>query len=189
MVDKNEVYIAFEILLEEIEAVANSIREAGSQAFQRGSYDEAQRMIEVATRLADFRDKVKGLQREWSDLFAKHVPKVKRKGQRRKFEKLPRGLRTPEKAFRRPILEVLVELGGRARIDEVLRKVEERMQGVLNSSDLQPLPSNPHTIRWQNTAQWCRYKLVREGLLKDDSPRGIWEISERGRETLQRGRV
>ena len=189
MVDRNEVYIAFEILLEEIKAVANSINEAGSQAFQRGSYDEAWQMIEAAMQLADFRNKVKELQREWSDLFAKYAPKGKREGQRRKFGKLPRGLRTSEEAFRRPILDALVELGGRARVSEVLERVKERMQDVLNSYDLQPLPSNPHTVRWQNTAQWCRNTLAREGLLKDDSPRGIWEISERGREALQKGKV
>jgi hypothetical protein len=31
--------------------------------------------------------------------------------------------------------------------------------------------------------------MVREGLLKSDSPRGIWEISERGRKALQEGKV
>jgi hypothetical protein len=27
--------------------------------------------------------------------------------------------------------------------------------------------------------------LVREGLMKDDSPRGVWEISEAGRQYLR----
>jgi len=187
--NKNEVHIAFEILLEEIEAVANSVNAAGSQAFQRGSYDEARQMIEVATRLADFRERVKALQREWGALFAQHTPKRQGRGERRKLGKLPRGWRTPEEAFRRPILEALIELGGRAPMGDVLHMVEEKMKGVLNPYDLQPLPSNPRTIRWQNTAQWCRHTLVREGLLKSDSPWGVWEISEQGRQALRKGEV
>jgi len=58
----NEVNTAFEILLEEIELVANSLHEEGAAAFKAGDYDAARRAIEDATRLADFRDKVKALQ-------------------------------------------------------------------------------------------------------------------------------
>ncbi|RMH13146.1 MAG: hypothetical protein D6698_14360, partial [Gammaproteobacteria bacterium] len=38
---------------------------------------------------------------------------------------------------------------------------------------------------WRNTAQWCRNTMVREGLMKSDSPYGIWEITEAGRKYLQ----
>ncbi len=31
---------------------------------------------------------------------------------------------------------------------------------------------------------WCRYTLREEGLLKADSPHGLWEISDKGREWL-----
>ena len=33
---------------------------------------------------------------------------------------------------------------------------------------------------WRNGAQWARHAMVTEGLLKADSPRGIWEISPAG---------
>jgi len=185
--NRNEVYIAFEILLEEIEQVANGINEAGAKAFQKGAYDEARRMIEIATRLAEFREKVKALQKEWGTIFASRVPEPKKR--RRRPGRLERGLRTSEDAFRKPILEALVELGGRAEMPRVLELLEKKMQGVLNDYDYQPLPSDPKTIRWRNTAQWCRNTMVREGLLKSDSPRGIWEISERGRQALQEDMV
>ena len=105
------------------------------------------------------------------------------------MKRLKRGLRTSEDAFRKPILEALVELEGRAEMSKVLDLVEKKMQGILNDYDYQSLPSDPKTIRWRNTAQWCRNTMVREGLLKSDSPRGIWEISERGRKALQEGKV
>jgi len=52
--NKNEVNIAFEILLEEIELVANQLNESGADAFRIGDYDKARQAIEEATRLADF---------------------------------------------------------------------------------------------------------------------------------------
>ena len=36
---------------------------------------------------------------------------------------------------------------------------------------------------------WRRFNLVKMGLLKDDSPRGIWEISDAGRRALENGRI
>lgn len=174
---------AFEILLEEIEAVADTLNDAGAEAFRAGDYDKARAAIEEATRLAEFREKVKALQKEWLGLFAK-VPRQKRRTSRKAKGRLPRELRTPEDAFRRPILEALVELSGSASIGEVLDRVEQKMKGVLNQYDYEPLPSDPRSVRWRNTAQWCRYTLVREGLMKKDSPHGIWEISEQGRKWL-----
>jgi len=162
--DRNEVHIAFEILLEEIEQVANSINDAGAEAFQKGAYDEARRMIEIATRLTEFRERVKALQDEWRSIFTGYAPEGRMRRRKR-----PKRLK--------------------AEMSKVLDLVERKMRGILNDYDYQPLPSDPNTIRWRNTAQWCRNTMVREGLLKSDSPRGIWEISERGRKALQEGKV
>ena len=180
---RNEVHAAFEILLEEIEAVTNGLNEAGADAFRAGDYEKAKAAIEEATRLAEFREKVKGLQKEWAGLASSRSA-VQSPKRRQTSVRLPRGLRTPEDAFRRPILETLVELGGRAAIGDVLDRVEEKMKGVLNKYDYQPLPSDPRSERWRNTAQWCRNALVRDGLMKSDSSYGIWEISGQGRRWL-----
>lgn len=183
--NKNEVNIAFEILLEEIELVANQLNESGADAFHARDYDKARQAIEEATRLADFREKVKALKREWEGLVAGGLKVRQPKPRRTAKGRLERGLRTPEEAFRRPILEALVELGGRASIGDVLERVGAKMKGVLNSYDYESLPSNPRSVRWKNTAQWCRNTLVREGLMKSDSPAGIWEISDLGRKRFE----
>ena len=185
--NKDEVQSAFEILLEEIERILEDINDAGARAFQRGAYDEARQISERAKWLAEFHDRVKALQQEWASHFPGHIP---REGTpHRGFGRLRRGIQTPEKAFRRPILEALVALGGRGRMSEVLDLVEKKMKGVLTDYDYQSLPSRLGTPRWRNTAQWCRLKMVREGLLKNDSPPGIWEISEKGREALRGGEI
>lgn len=181
---RNEVNIAFEILLEEIEMITNALNEEGAATFKAGDYDAARRAIEQATRLAEFREKVKALQKEWAATGSK-APVRKKTVKRPAKQRLPRGLRTAEDHFRRPILEALVELGGKASIREVLDRVEKKMAGKLTKYDLEPLPSDRKTVRWRNAAQWCRNSLVREGLMKADSPYGIWEISESGRKALQ----
>lgn len=191
-IDRNEVHVAFEIVLEEIEQVANAVHEAGATALLSGRYDETEAALDYAKRLAEFRERVKSLQAEWDRLVGSGPMPVQRsttKPRRRRHPALARGLRTPESQFRRPILEALAELGGRASIDAVLACLEQKMRDVLNEYDRQPLPSTPHELRWQNTAAWCRYTLVQEGLLRPDSPRGIWELSDAGRRALETGEV
>jgi len=40
--------------------------------------------------------------------------------------------------------------------------------------------------RWFNTASWEYSQMKREeGLFKENVPKGIWEISEKGRQYLQ----
>ncbi|MGC9057292.1 MAG: winged helix-turn-helix domain-containing protein [Candidatus Saccharicenans sp.] len=181
--EKNEVNEAFEILLEEIEAVSNDLSEQGSMALKSGDYDKAHLAIEQATRLQEFREKVKALQKEWKSLFK---GKIRRQVKRNTVKKLKRGLRTPEGAFRQPILESLIELGGSAKMAEVLNLVEKKLKGKLTKFDYEPLPSDRKTIRWTNTARGCRNTLVKEGLLKSGSPYGIWEISEKGIKFLRK---
>jgi hypothetical protein len=100
-----------------------------------------------------------------------------------KIERLPKGLKTPNQFYRRPILESLYELGGRANAKDVLRVLEGKIKSHLNEYDLQRLKSSPE-LRWHKTANFVRLSLKQEGLLKDDSPRGVWELSEKGKSTL-----
>jgi restriction endonuclease Mrr len=90
---------------------------------------------------------------------------------------------TPVKAYWRPILEVLVELGGRARRKKVIELVGKKMKGILTPADYAKLNSN--WIRWENRVVWQASNMRRAtGLIKDDSPRGLWEITDVGREWL-----
>ena len=106
----------------------------------------------------------------------------------RKSGRLRKGLRTPNQTYRRPILEALQELGGRAYANDVLKVVEEKVKPILNEFDLQKLQSGMD-IRWRNAAQWVRWTLVKEGLLKPDSLRGVWELSDKGVEEISKGKT
>ncbi|GAH71614.1 unnamed protein product [marine sediment metagenome] len=104
-----------------------------------------------------------------------------------KGKKLRKGQKTPQQAYRHPILEALNELGGSASVGDVLEVVEKKMKPLLIEVDYQKLPSGVD-IRWRNTAMWERFNLVKEGLLKSESPDGIWELSDKGAKEIEKGR-
>lgn len=70
---------------------------------------------------------------------------------------------------------------------DVIDRVGQLMKEVLKEVDYQPPPSQPKNLRWRNAAQWARQKMLNEGLLKNDSPHGVWEISEAGRRYIAQG--
>jgi restriction system protein len=190
--DKDEVYIAFELLLEEIEKAVNMISNEVEQHLKAKDFDKVKTLAEYAERLKDLREKVKALQGEYQTIlriFSEEIPtqvqreQVKPAQVRKKKikEKLKKGLRTPEEQFIMPILESIIELGGRAKVKDVLERVYDKMKNILNSYDEEPLRSRRNVKRWENTARWARQKMVEKGLLAKDSPRGIWEITEKGR--------
>ncbi len=183
---QNDVMIAFDILLEEIETVIENFNENGAEAFQRSDYDSVNEIKDKASHAASFRDKVKALQKEWKQFFTERVADTLQTKPKKQsvVQRLQRDLRTPEDAFRQPILEALVELDGSATLGDTLDRVYEKIKDRLNEYDHQTLTSTPHNTRWRNTAQRCRNTSVKEGLMSDNSPRGIWEITDAGREEL-----
>ena len=42
---------------------------------------------------------------------------------------------------------------------------------------------------WHKEANFARFLMVQEGLLKKGSPRGLWEITEAGRTFLKKGGI
>lgn len=185
----SDVMAAFDILLEIIEDAIAAANRASVASMQSEDYDLARKHLDRSEAITHFRDKVTALRDEWfsvANLGTEEIDDAQQTDSlfRRNLGRLPRGIRTPESAFAKPILEALVELGGSAPIGNVIDSVEPKLKSKLKDVDYQPLPSDPNTLRWRNTAQWARHDLVTQGLLKSDSPRGIWEISDKGRQWL-----
>lgn len=90
---------------------------------------------------------------------------------------------TPTKAYWRPLLKALVELGGRGKREQVIEMVGEKMKSVLHPADYKKLPQSSF-VRWENRVAWQASNMRREGYLKNNSPRGIWEITDAGRKWL-----
>lgn len=184
MIENNptSVVAAFEMLLEEIEAEIDFVNRVGARAFEARDYDKAKEALERAAQVTGFRDKADALRREWENLFAREEDEegTESHAARRNLGRLRRGLRTREEAYYRPILEALQSMGGSAQMSQVLDRVLQSMRGTLKDVDYEPLASEPDMPRWKNAAQWARNSMVKEGLLRNDSPRGVWQISEAG---------
>lgn len=99
--------------------------------------------------------------------------------------RLKKGQRTPEEAYYMPVLNAVAELGGRARVEDILDRVGKSMAPVLAPVDYEELSTGME--RWRNSAQWARNTMCRmkPALLNPGAPRGWWEITEAGRDFLR----
>ena len=82
---------------------------------------------------------------------------------------------TPQTAFREPIVDVLKELGGSGQAKDVIERVGLQMERQLSRADHKQLKSGA-TV-WKNRVQWARMALKSEGILKSNSPHGLWELA------------
>ena len=188
MIENNpsNVSSAFEMLLEEVEAEIDFVNGVGARAFEGRDYDKTKEALERSGLLTVLRDKVAGLRREWQELaaLAEREEDEETRAERRNLGRLRKGQRTPEFAYYLPILQVLEKMGGSGKVADVLDRIGRVMKLVLKDVDHDPLASDPSNPRWRNTAQWARNSMVHEGLLRADSPRGVWQITELGRARL-----
>jgi Mrr restriction endonuclease-like protein len=81
-----------------------------------------------------------------------------------------------------PILAILDEHEGRAPTREVLDTLGERLGEKFMPADHEALASGD--IRWRNRAQFVRLRLIERGDMQKGSPRGLWEITDQGRDRL-----
>ena len=180
----NNVFAAFEILLEALETEIDSINQVGARAQQHRDYKGANAAISRALQATELLEKVESLCEDWEALIAIHrdnLEVVATSVERQNPVRLHQGQQTPEKDFCKPILKALRDLDGSARTKDALKKVELSMKGILTEADYEPLENDRGKPRWSNAARWARKSMVEEGLLKSDSQRGIWEITEAGR--------
>jgi len=188
MIENNpsNVSSGFEMLLEEIEAEIDFFTRIGARAFENRDFRKVDEARAQAEQVTAFRDKVAALRKEWDAISGAETEEDEEtKAERRNLGRLRKGLRTPESAYYLPILKALSELAGSAKMQTVLEKVYETMKPILKDVDHQPLASDPDMPRWRNSAQWARNTMRQEGLIKDDSPHGTWEISDAGRQKLK----
>jgi hypothetical protein len=128
------VVAAFEMLLEEVEVEIDFVNQLGARAFETRDYDRAREALERAGLVTAFRDRIAALRREWPSTAGQEDDEKESSEehvQRRDLGRLRRGLRTPEEAYFRPILQTLVELGGRGQMGQVIDRVGRLMQDVL----------------------------------------------------------
>lgn len=186
----DDVSAALSLLRDALGEEEQRIRNEGSRAMQSGAYDTATAVIDFAKRLLAFKAKVDGLVSEWEGLEEfneRATPEVREIVSKRFFgKKAKKGEITPQEEYYRPILEALVEMGGKGKTKAVIDRVGEKMKAIFKPLDYAPHTSSQKQIRWRNSAQWARNTMANEdGRMRGDSPNGIWEISDKGRKWLR----
>lgn len=187
---QDDVGEALSLLAQTLNEEEERIRDEGAEAMKTGAYETAQEVIEFAKRLLAFQEKVDKLAEEWEELENVRdaaTPEVQKIVSKRFFGKKRKGQITTQDEYCRPLLEVLVELGGSATTEDALDCLGKKMKDLLKPVDYESHKSDEKQIRWRNTAQWARNKMVNsDGRMKKGSPRGVWEISDKGRKWLER---
>ncbi|MFB0517129.1 MAG: hypothetical protein ACETWG_11085 [Candidatus Neomarinimicrobiota bacterium] len=88
---------------------------------------------------------------------------------------------TPRHEFRAPILRALSALGGAAQEGKVLAHIEQQLADQLTEVDRAPIPGGrDRDILWKVAAREERRIMARKGLVKQECPKGIWELTEEG---------
>jgi len=96
-----------------------------------------------------------------------------------------RGEVTTQKIYEQHLLKVLrQEFKGRGYKTEVTNSTLASMKDILTSIDFQPLPTGQ--IRAENTVAWARNALKDQGLIRSDSPRGVWELTDKAMSISER---
>ena len=93
-------------------------------------------------------------------------------------------LLTPQQVYEQFLLVTLAEnFAGRADKRSVTKGVIERMlkQGFIGPADLELVATGE--TKAENTITWGRNALKNRGLIARGSQRGIWELTEEGRES------
>ena len=138
---------------------------------------------ELVTKLA-VRDEINNTLEQLADGFEKILPELRslvgrtndngqQKPPRKKRSREPK---TSKEVLRKEIIRALEALGGAGRVQQVLAKMEEQLEGKLLPRDMETLSSGD--LVWKKNAQWERYLMVLDGILKSDSRHGTWELSE-----------
>lgn len=174
---------SFKTLLNAATAEIEKVQREGVAFLSTGDTTSAREAIDRAEKIQALIQSLRQLAQQWEEI----IPSIENQHIAEPepiWERTPPGIKTPQERYRLPILQALVEAGGSGRTAIVVDRVGEIMANVLNETDRERLSAH-NELRWRNTAEWERNKMVNEGLLSNRSPRGIWEITENGRSYLE----
>jgi hypothetical protein len=114
--------------------------------------------------------------------------RAKKRGGTRKSSgrtRAPSGTLLPEQRYELPLLRALIDADGEAPYREVLESVGRALSDEFMPADHETLTSR--SVRWHSRLQFVRLRLVERGEMDREAPRGIWRITEAGRQAALNG--
>lgn len=120
--------------------------------------------------IGEFEDLLKDLRKRLGQ-DENYAGEKKRRGGSRSHEPI-----TKKRFYRDYIIAVLKKFGGRARPADVYKEMKVQLADKLQPRDLVVYPDGREI--WWVTAGWERFDMLKEGIIRSDSPRGIWELNK-----------
>lgn len=98
-----------------------------------------------------------------------------------------KGDKTPQWAYRKPILQSLKRLKGEGTRTRILKEIEATMGNSFTKADKAEIKSG--AVRWQKTLEWEIRVMREEGLLRPvaETARGVWALTEKGKASARDG--
>ncbi|MHB8995292.1 MAG: HEAT repeat domain-containing protein [Armatimonadota bacterium] len=91
----------------------------------------------------------------------------------------------PEKEYMFPILQALVDAGGKSGPRDVKAAVYPVIASRLSAEDRRLVPDKgTQRTQWEHRVEWVRFLLRTAEFIRRDSKRGVWEITDEGRAQL-----
>jgi hypothetical protein len=84
--------------------------------------------------------------------------------------------RTDREIYRDLIAAILRDLGGSASTQVLKEEIKKKLAGRFTEADLGYTTAGER--RWWKNARYTKTDLVKKGLLRNNSPKGVWELSE-----------
>ena len=77
--------------------------------------------------------------------------------------------------FKQPIISILEDLGGKAKLKEIYEQFAARYPNVVHDPYWNQIVDSD--LRWRDCINRCRFQiLIPQRLLKKDSSKGTWEL-------------
>lgn len=163
--------------LEKVQQEGATYFASGDTAHVREAADRVEKIQAVIHAVGKLKDL-------WENALPIEVPVIRSQRIEEVHQRTPPGMKTSQERYWLPILQALVEMGGKGRTGLVLDRVGEIMKEILNDFDRERLLKQ-RDFRWRNTAMWARLDMVKDGYLSNRSPNGTWEITEEGLKYLK----
>lgn len=107
-----------------------------------------------------------------------HLGSDPKSSQTRKFHgRSSSSQRTPQTTLRQLIIETIKTMGGSGIKYEIVKNIGEKLEGKLLPGDIEWRETTKNYV-WQNNITWERIRMIKAGILKGDSPTGIWELEK-----------
>lgn len=128
----------------------------------------------VAQKLLRTNESIRMELEEIKNLWDRNIPSGQSSGEPNGDEVKDKA--TPRSVLISEIIKALESVGGRGSKKDIHKIIERNMSGRFTKKDLSI--DKAKQITWEHQVDWARLEMSNKGMIKKNSPRGIWELTK-----------